>query len=500
MSRTAKPMERDLNQERHAQNGPPAPGSKTQRNDSQARFLSIAEVLEDVLTGIGASTDDAGGPVRITGNDPYVASPHRLATAATAAAGAHAVTTAALWRDRGGKGQSIDIDAHDALRTLHACDFQRHSGYRVNFDPFTQEPVTSIYRADRWVFFCGTYPHLRNAILEVLGTPNNRTAIANAVSKWRSEDLVEALAARGVPAHIALTQEEWRATEQGALLARRPLIELMRIGDADPVPLLHAPRPNGGMRVLDLTHVIAGPIAARSFAEHGADVLHISAPHLPDPNLLITDTGLGKRNAYLDLRQADALDTMRGLLRNSDVFVQSYRPGSLDRFGLSPAELAILRPGIISVSISMYGEVGPMGMLPGFDQIAQTATGIAITEGGDHPRLVPTYLFNDYVLGYLAAAGAQQALRLRAREGGSWLVRVSLTRVAMWLQDLGLLPKKSWHDLPGKDSVEGVPLTSLQSPFGQIERLPSPARFELTPSHYDLGPEPLGASPARWND
>ena len=489
-----------MKQERHAQNGPPTPGSKTQQNDSQARFSSIAEVLEDVLTGIGASTDDAGGPVRITGNDPYVASPHRLATAATAAAGAYAVTAAALWRDRGGKGQSIDIDAHDALRMLHGCDFQRHSGYRVTFDPFTQEPVTSIYRADRWVFFCGTYPHLRNAILEVLGTPNNRTAIANAVSKWRSEDLVEALSARGVPAHIALTPEEWRATEQGALLARSPLIELTRIGDADPVPLLHAPRPNSGIRVVDLTHVIAGPIAARSFAEHGADVLHISAPHLPDPNPLITDTGLGKRNAYLDLRQADALDTMRGLLRSSDVFVQSYRPGSLDRFGLSPAELAILRPGIISVSISMYGEVGPMGMLPGFDQIAQTATGIAITEGGDHPRLVPTYLFNDYVLGYLAAAGAQQALRLRAREGGSWLVRVSLTRVAMWLQDLGLLPKKSWHDLPSKDSVEGVALESRQSSFGHIEHLPSPARLELTPSHYDLGPEPLGASPARWND
>jgi hypothetical protein len=117
MSRAAKPMERDLKQERHAQNGPPIPGSKTQQNASQAQFSSLAEILKDVLTGIGASTDDAGGPVRITGNDPYVASPHRLAAAATAAAGAHAVITAALWRDRGGKGQSIDIDAHDALQS-----------------------------------------------------------------------------------------------------------------------------------------------------------------------------------------------------------------------------------------------------------------------------------------------------------------------------------------------------------------------------------------------
>ena len=491
-------MEHKQNQQTASAKG--LKGSKTEQNHAQTRLPSIAETLEDVLAGIGASTADAGGPVRITGDDPYVASPHRLATAGVAAMGAHAVTAAGLWRDRGGKGQSIDIDAHDALRMLHAADFQKHGGYRANLAPFTQEPVTSFYRAaDRWVFFAGTFPHLRNAVLNLLGTPNNRVVMAEAVSKWRAEDLVAAMLERGVPAHVAMSTEEWRATEQGALLASRPLIELKRIGDADPVPLPQAPRPNSGIRVVDMTHVIAGPIAARGLAEHGAEVLHITAPHLPDPELLIHDTGAGKRNAYLDLRDADARETMQGLLREADIFVQSWTPGALDRFGLSPAELAVLRPGIISVSVSMYGEVGPMGMLPGFDQIAQTATGIAVTEGGDQPRLVPTYLFNDHALGYLAAAGAQQALRRRAREGGSWLVQVNLTRVSMWMQDLGLLPQETWRDLPGKDPVEGVQLESMKCPFGLIERLPAAARLELTPGRYDFGPEPLGASPARWN-
>ena len=472
----------------------------SRQHPDQTRFSRIGEVLDDVLLGIGASRDEAGGPVRITGGDPYVASPHRLATAATAAAAAHAVTTAALWRDRGGAGQSIDIDAHDALRLLHASEFQWQGGYRANLDRFTQEPVTGMYRAaDRWLFFAGTYPHLRDGVLDVLGTPNSRDAIARAVSGWRGEELVQALRARRVPAHVALPAGEWRATEQGKLLADRPLIELERIGDADPVPLPYGPRPDSGIRVVDLTHVIAGPLAARGLAEHGAEVLHITAPHLPDPELLIIDTGLGKRNAYLDLRESAALATMTGLLREADVFVQSYRPGAFDRFGLTPAELAVLRPGIVTVSVSMYGEVGPLGMLPGFDQIAQTCTGIAVTEGGDNPRLVPTYLVNDYVLGYLAAAGAQQALRLRAREGGSWSVRVSLTRVAMWVQDLGLLPEEAWRDLPGRDPVDGVELESRQTPFGLLEQLPAAARLGLTPARYTTGPEPLGASAARWN-
>ncbi len=237
--------------------------SETGQHHTQTHFPTIEETLDDVLVGIGASTDDAGGPVRITGGDPYVASPHRLATAAVAAIAAHAVTAAALWRDRGGKGQSIDIDARDALRMLHAADFQKHGGYRANLAPFTQEPVTSFYRAaDRWVFIAGTFPHLRNAVLNVLGTPNNRAAMTEAISKWRGEDLVAAMLERRVPAHVALTTEEWRATEQGVLLARRPLIELKRIGDADPVPLPRGPRPNSGIRVLDLAHVIAGPICA----------------------------------------------------------------------------------------------------------------------------------------------------------------------------------------------------------------------------------------------
>jgi crotonobetainyl-CoA:carnitine CoA-transferase CaiB-like acyl-CoA transferase len=482
-----------------AAKGNVGPGDVGQ-DQSSGQLPSITDALDEVLAGIGASTDEAGGPVRITGGDPYVASPHRLATGAVAAMGAHAVTAAALWRERGGKGQAIDIDARDALRMLHAADFQKHGGYRANLAPFTQEPVTSFYRAaDRWLFFAGTYPHLRNAALNVLGTPNNRALIAEVVSKWRADDLVAAMIERGVPAAVAFTPAEWRATEQGRALASRPLIELTRIGDADPVPLSQAPRPNSGIRVVDLTHVIAGPIAARGLAEHGAEVLHITAPHLPDPDLLIHDTGAGKRNAFLDLREAHSLETMRGLLREADVFVQSWTPGSLDRFGLSPAELAILRRGIISVSISMYGEVGPMGMLPGFDQIAQTITGIAETEGGEQPRLVPTYLFNDHVLGYLAAAATQQALRLRAREGGSWLVQVNLTRVSMWMQDLGLLPDETWRGLPDKDGVEGVPLERMQCAYGLIERLPAAARLELTPGRFDFGPEPQGASPARWN-
>lgn len=440
-----------------------------ERQCTQTRLPGIGEVLKDLLTGIGASTDEAGGPVRITGGDPYISSPHRLATAATAAIATHAVTAAALCRERGGAGQAIDIDARDAMQVLHTGNVQRYGGYPSTLHYFICGAVTGMYRTadDRWVMMVGTYPHQRDGILELLGTPNTTAAIGAAVRGWGSAELEEAMNTRGLPAVTARSAEQWRATEQGALLATRPLIELERIGDGEPVSLPRATRPTGGVRVLDLTHLIAGPIATRSLAEHGAEVLHISAPHLPDPDLMSTDAGLGKRYAHLDLRRADDLSALKRLLWDADIFVQSFRPGVLDGFGLSPAELCLLRPGIITVSVSLYGEEGPWATRAGFDQIAQTATGIAVTEGGsDYPRLVPTYLFTDYVVGYLAAAGAQQALRLRARHGGSWSVRVNLARTSMWLQDLGLLTDHG----------------------------------SSSPGQFDCSLRPLEVFPARWNN
>jgi CoA-transferase family III len=173
--------------------------------------------------------------------------------------------------------------------------------------------------------------------------------------------------------------------------------------------------------------VLAGPTCARTLAEHGADVLKITGAHLPDSGSSELDTGIGKLSAHLDLRTAAGVETLRSLLREADVFSQSYRPGALAARGFSPAQAAKLRPGIVYVTLSAWGTEGPWRDRRGFDSIVQTVSGMAYAQGGQKPKLMPVSA-NDYVSGYLMAYGAMVALARRAREGGSWLVRGSLAR------------------------------------------------------------------------
>ena len=185
--------------------------------------------------------------------------------------------------------------------------------------------------------------------------------------------------------------------------------------------------------MLDLTRVLAGPTCARTLAEHGADVMKITAAHLPNIGYQEYDTGHGKLNAQLDLRQPNDLATLSGLVRETDVFSQGYRPGTLGERGLSPEELATLRPGIVYVSLCAFSHVGPWASRRGFDTVVQTVSGITNRQGELFPGKEPGPQFYpvsaiDYLTGYLMAFGAMVALARRAREGGSWLVRISLAQ------------------------------------------------------------------------
>lgn len=211
---------------------------------------------------------------------------------------------------------------------------------------------------------------------------------------------------------------------------------------------------------------------------------------------MIMDTGIGKRNAYLDLKKKDDVDRMQTLCRDADVFVQSWRPGSVTRLGFGPDEVAHLRPGIIYVSVSAFGD-GPWGDRAAFDQIAQSVSGIAHTEGaGGPPRLVPTYLLNDYLCGYLGAAGVNAALIRRAKEGGSFHVKISLAGASMWVQSLGL---QLANQGPQDESVTSMPRYQRRNTaFGELHQLAPVADFSRTAANWDLPPAPLGAHAAEW--
>jgi hypothetical protein len=224
----------------------------------------------------------------------------------------------------------------------------------------------------------------------------------------------------------------------------------------------------------------------------------VSAAHLPDSGVMELDTGIGKLSTRIDLRSAEGVAMLEALLREADVFSQSYRPGALARRGFSPQALARLRPGIVCVSLSAWGPSGPWRERRGFDSIVQAVSGMAQASGhGGKPRLLPVSAI-DYVSGYLMAFGATLALARRAREGGSWLVRVALARVGKWIVDLGQVGgfNNLPEDLPEAELLQL--LGEMEAPDGTICYLRPVIRLSETPPYWSRPPVPLGTHAPAW--
>jgi crotonobetainyl-CoA:carnitine CoA-transferase CaiB-like acyl-CoA transferase len=348
--------------------------------------------------------------VRISGDDPVFPTRYRIGAAGAAAIAATGVAAAQLWELRTGRAQEVQVSVRAAAAALRSARYMKLDGPA---QPDPVDPLTGFYPAagGRWVYLHCNFPNHRDCALAVVGiTSATKDDLAAVVALWDGPSLEDALMNAGGCAALTRSEQEWQLHAQAAAVNSLPLIEIIRIGDAPAQPLPGGPRPLSAIRVLDLTRVLAGPTCARTLAEHGADVLKITAPHLPHSGWLEFDTGLGKMSAYLDLRDSNSAATLRELVQSADVFSQSYRPGALEYRGFGPAELAALKPGIICVELSAWGREGPWHKRRGFDTIVQTATGMAMVSGdGVKPQLMPVSAI-DYVSGYLMAFGAMVAL------------------------------------------------------------------------------------------
>jgi crotonobetainyl-CoA:carnitine CoA-transferase CaiB-like acyl-CoA transferase len=432
------------------------------------------------------------GEALISGADPVLRTPYRVGAAGAAALAATGIAAAELWRLRTGRRQSVAVDLAAAGASLKSGAYLRIDGKppAAMWDPFSQFYAV---RDGRWVRFHTNYPHHRAAALGVLGVGEDADAARRAAATWDGLALEYAIHAAGGCAALVRSAKEWSVHPHAAAVAEQSLLEIERIGAAPPMPLPEAGRPLSGIRVLDLTRVLAGPTAAKTLAEHGADVLKITAAHLPDSGDIDLDTGIGKLSAQLDLREAAGMATLRALVQGADVFSQSYRPGALDARGLSPQELAKLRPGLIHVSLSAWGPSGPWHSRRGFDSIVQCVSGMAAAQGGaGGPKLMPCSAI-DYVSGYLMAYGAMVALARRASEGGSWRVRVALARVGKWIVDRGAVdPTAEIVQEP-----EGLTMDTL-SPAGVITHLKPVVQLSETPARWERPPVPLGHHRPEW--
>src|SRR5437879_6720828 len=334
------------------------------------------ETLRSILPIAGWGDGQAADVVFAGGADPVLPTPFCIGAAGAATLAASGLAATELWQVRTGRRQRVTVDLRQAAAALRSGHYLQLAGTDISSERNT---VMGFYptRDGRWSYLHCNFPNHRAAALSVLGVPEDRDAVARAVATWNAADLEEAIIAAKGAGGMARTQAEWARHPQGAAVAALPLMEIIRIGDSDPEPLPTGDRPLSGIRVLDLTRVLAGPTCARTLAEHGADVLKITAAHLPNLGYQEFDTGHGKLSAHLDLREPKDIETLRGLVRDADVFSQGYRPGTLGNRGFSPEALAQSRPGIVCVSLCAFSHVGPWASRRGFDTVVQTVSGIA---------------------------------------------------------------------------------------------------------------------------
>lgn len=464
-------------------------------------------VLARLLEDLHLPADEWLARISITGQDPVVPSRYRMGLASAAALGAMATGIGEIWKQRSGAMQDIHIDVKKAavpgLRTLA---YVRRNGHGLQLSrPASENQVFFESRDGRQIYLLrhAFYHEHFSRLLASLDCSSATDSIARAVARRDAQELEDALAANKAMGAIARTREEWLAHPQGSYLSARGPIEVSRIGGSDPEPLRPAARPLAGIKIVDMGHVLAGPIVSRCLAEQGAEVIHVSSPHLPDPNHIVVDTGFGKRTAFADLRNNHDREGLKRLIAGADIFVHSWRTGSLDRYGLSAEELTAMRPGLIYVALSCYGSGGPWASRAGYDPFGQVVSGLAVGEGSLHkPVLASTFTLNDYLAGYLAAAGVASALVRRAREGGSYRVNVSLTGASMWLQELGKLPPDQWPDgalgVSSLPQVEPLDLASTQTPYGAMEHARPVVQYSATPAFWSGPPMPEGACSLAW--
>jgi crotonobetainyl-CoA:carnitine CoA-transferase CaiB-like acyl-CoA transferase len=457
------------------------------------------------LMPIAGWPEERAETVQLTGGtDPILPTPFRIGRTGTAALAATGLAASNLWKLRTGRGQDVAVDARQATASLRSGHYMHMDNAPVSHERNT---IMGVYPAKhgRWSYIHANFPNHRAAALGVLGVPEDREAVRAAVATWDALELEEAIVAARGAGGMVRTMDEWAQHPQAAAIASLPLMEIVKIGDSPPEPLPDGDRPLSGIRVLDLTRVLAGPTCARTLAEHGADVLKITAAHLPNIGYQEYDTGHGKLSAQLDLRQPDQVQTLLGLVREADVFSQGYRPGTLGERGLSPEELAHLRPGIVYVSLCAFSHVGPWASRRGFDTVIQTVSGITSRQGELFPGKEPGPQFYpvsaiDYITGYLMAFGAMVALARRATEGGSWLVRISLAQTGRWLVGWGQVPESELGDVPKEFAPEELERwsTTSETPVGKLRHLAPVVKLSETPPRWSRPTVPLGYHEPAW--
>jgi len=457
------------------------------------------DILTDLWTLAGGERA-ALDAVTLTGEEPQLPSSFRVAAAAQASIAASGLAAAEIWKLRSGETQGVAVDM---VHAVAECRSERYLRVDGKPPPPAWDPTAGIYRTrdHRFVRLHTNFPHHRAAVCKALACKPERDDIQAALMQWDGEAFETAAYAGGAVVALMRSHDEWSATPHAKALSELPPLTIEKIGEAPPRPWPAGDRPLAGIRVLDLSRVIAGPVAGRTLAVHGADVMLVCGPDLPAIPWLTIDTGRGKLSTSIELKSEQGRGNLRELLAGADIFSQGYRPRAIASLGFAPEDAAKVSPGIVYVSLSAYGHAGPWAERRDFDSLVQTATGFNHAEGQaagiDGPKELPAQML-DHATGYLMAFGAMMAKARQSREGGSWHVRVSLAQTGRWLWNLGRIADgPQTEDLKG-DAVRPF-IEDMPSGFGPLQAVGHAAKLAKTPAFWARPAMPLGSHPPQWS-
>jgi hypothetical protein len=459
-----------------------------------------ASALDEILGRLAAGVGVPAEGIEFTGR-PALESFYPVSELAAASVGAVGLAAADLLRALALPERAVVVDGGlaDAWFGLAL----RPVGWEL---PSPWDPIAGDYRtlgADRgdgWIRLHTNAPHHRAAALRVLGVAADKSAVADAVASWVAGELESAVVAEGGCAAELRTPAAWAAHPQGAAVALEPLVHRERTDplDTDAAPSRWAPtaaRPLAGLRVLDLTRVLAGPAATRLLAGLGAEVLRIDPPGWDEP-AIVPEMTLGKRAARLDAHDPADRDRLLELLAGADVLVSGYRADALERLGMGEGVRRSIRPGLIDVSLDAYGHTGPWASRRGFDSLVQMSSGIAAAGlyagTADRPTPLPVQAL-DQATGYLTAAAVLTGLAARVRDGAGTRSRLSLARTAVELENARGLEVDAAAPAPA------YPRATVSTPWGAAELLPAPLSIGGVPLSWTLPPRNLGADDPLWD-
>lgn len=390
------------------------------------------KVYETIAKAASLSTPHT--KIKVEDGPTYLKEPVQVADFAAGLIGAFGASAAELGEARGLPSQDISLDRRHAVLSFNDGGYHYINGVIIIGGEITV-PVNGFFetRDGRWMCFNGAYPHLRDGILKYFDVPHDQARLIEAVSKHDCDKIEEDFERLGLCAAPLHTQAEWLAHPQGQVLAKEPIISMEQRGSGKGRTLPAAKsRPLEGVRVVDCTHVIAGPWLSRQLVEHGADCISIRNAAFPFLYPGIYMESYGKKQILLDFKRDKSFGRFIELIKEADVLVWGYHAPALDRLGLTVDKLQELNPNLVLVRETAYGITGPWKNRKGWEQLAQTTCGAVelVSRGREQNHLIAA-LPTDYGTGYLGATGAMAALRQRQQHGGFWDVRVTLCGTIM---------------------------------------------------------------------